>query len=313
VPLLANEDAALKQKLGGLIVHDSTAGPQGRAVTVRFKSPEYELADAVFPLILISHAGISKDSTREFRGYGTVGYAPEGYQPWADIADPAQSPYTAEAPIPLNVDYHLEVLARKQAHMVELLAALSQFDYLPPRFGYLSVPQDGTVRRLDILGGPETTESTDQLDKRLFTAAWSIRVSAEIFLSKIDQLTPAQRVVLDVVDGPAFQTGDLVHLDPPISVSKTQLVATTSTLPVGHVGVPYQYALSATGGTPPYSWSLESGSPPQGLVLASSGFVFGIPVTATTPSPASFVLGLTDSDSPPQVVRQTLTLAVSGS
>jgi hypothetical protein len=311
VVLLADEDAALKQKLGGLVVHDATAGQQGRAVTVRFKSPEYELADAVFPLILISHAGISKDSTREFRGYGTIGYAPEGYQPWADMTDPAQSPYMAEAPIPLNVDYHLEVTTRKQAHLVELIGKLSQFDYLPLRYGYLAIPQDGTVRRLDILAGPDITESTDQLDKRLFVATWSIRVSAEIFLSGIDQLTRVQEVVLDLVDAPAFQTGHLVPLDPPVTASRAQLVATTASLPAGRVGVPYQYALNAAGGTPPYTWALASGLLPQGLSLAPNGVVFGTPTAASVAVP--FVLGLSDSDSPSQVVRQTLTLAVSGS
>jgi hypothetical protein len=313
VPLLANEDAALKQKLGGLVVHDATAGPQGRAVTVRFKSPEYELADAVFPLILISHAGLSRDSTREARGYTRVGYAPEGYQPWADINDPAQSPYSAETPIPLNVDYRLDVLTRKQSHLVELLGRLCQFDFLPPRYGYLSVPQDGTVRRLDVLGGPDTTEATDHFDKRLFTASWSVRISAEIFLSQIDQLAPAQRVMLDLVDAQALQSGHLVHLDPTITVTKTQLTATTATLPAGQVGAPYQYALNATGGTPPYTWALESGLLPQGLVLTPSGLIVGTPTAATGSSPASFVIGLSDSDSPPQAIRQNLALAVSGS
>jgi hypothetical protein len=313
VPLLANEDAALKQKLEGLVVHDATAGPQGRAVTVRFKSPEYELADTVFPLILISHIGMSRDSTRESRGYVRLGYAPEGYQSWADITDPTQSPYTAEMPIPLSLDYHLEVLARKQAHLVELTGRLFQFDYLPPRFGYLAVPQDGTVRRLDLLSGPDIVESTDQFGKRLFTAGWSVRISAEIFLSQIDQLPPAQRVMLDLVDAQALHDGHLVHLDPTITVSKTLLVAATTALPAGRVGSPYQYALNATGGVPPYVWALESGALPQGLLLTPSGLIVGTPAAATGPSPASFTLGLSDSDSPSQAVTQNLTLAVSGS
>ena len=41
-------------------------------------------------------------------------------------------------------------------------------------------------------------------------------------------------------------------------------IATTS-LPDGTVGQPYSETLTATGGTPPYTWSLDTGSLPAGL------------------------------------------------
>ncbi|MFI9271875.1 putative Ig domain-containing protein [Kitasatospora sp. NPDC052896] len=313
MPLLMNEDGALKQKLEGLSVHDATTGPQGRTVTVRFKNPEYELADAGFPLILISHAGISRAQERESRGYVRLGYAPEGYAPWADINDPSQSPYSAQTPIPLNLDYQIEVYARKQAHMTELLGQLLQFDCLPPRFGYLSVPQDGTTRRLDILGGPESTESKDELGKRLFVAAWSVRVSAEIFLSEVDQLPPVQRVLLGLVDAGAYRDGQVVPLDPVIVSAPAMLTPAANALPPGIVGVPYLYSLAATGGIAPYNWTLRSGALPAGLAVSETGVVFGTPSVTTPTPPPSFSLGLSDSDTPPQVTQQTLALAISGS
>ncbi|KJK55360.1 Ig domain-containing protein [Saccharothrix sp. ST-888] len=282
-------------------------------MTIRFRNPEYELADSGFPLVLITHTGISRDTDREARGYTTIGYAPEGLAPWPDINDPTRSPYSAQMPVPLAIDYQIEAFTRKQAHMTELIGQLLQFDRLPPRFGYLQVPQDGTVRRLDILGGPESTETKDQLGKRLFVAAWSIRVSAELFLSEIDHLTQVQTIALDLVDAPAYAAGHQVPLDPTVRLSPVAVAPSASNAPPpALIGTPYQYALTATGGVPPYHWVLESGALPPGLALTEDGQLFGTP-TAPTVSPISLVFGLTDSDSPSQVARQTLSIAVSGS
>ena len=42
-----------------------------------------------------------------------------------------------------------------------------------------------------------------------------------------------------------------------------------SSLAAGTVGVPYSQALGASGGTPPYSWTVASGTLPAGLSLAA--------------------------------------------
>lgn len=198
MPLLANEDRALKLKLRGLTVHDATSGTSGRQVTVRYRDPEYQISDVVFPLILITHQGISRAQERESRGMIYTRYAPEGYAPWTDMTDLSRSPYWSEMPIPLDVTYQIDAYTRKTAHLIQLSTAMMRFDFLPERFGYLAVPEDGTVRRLDLMGGPEYGETRDEAGKRLFSAAWSIRVSAEIFLSDIYTVTPAERVVLDL-------------------------------------------------------------------------------------------------------------------
>ncbi|MCI0636065.1 MAG: putative Ig domain-containing protein, partial [Actinobacteria bacterium] len=83
---------------------------------------------------------------------------------------------------------------------------------------------------------------------------------------------------------------------------------TTTTLPDGQVGVPYSHTLAATGGTPPYAWSVDAGSLPPGLSLD--------PVTGTvsgTPSAAGsfpFTAKVTDSDAPAQEDTQALSVAV---
>jgi hypothetical protein len=55
------------------------------------------------------------------------------------------------------------------------------------------------------------------------------------------------------------------------------LCINTTTLPDGTVGVPYSAALTASGGTAPYTWSLVSGSLPPGLALSATGLVSGTP------------------------------------
>lgn len=221
MPFLLNEDKALKAKLQGLVVHDATSG-DGRRVTVRYRNPEYELADAVYPLILISHSRISRAEEREHRGYVRLHYAPEGYAPWPDMTDPAGSPYMAQMPVPVNVDYQIDAYARKETHLIEMVGALTGFHFLPDRFGYLPIGEDGTVRRLDLLGGPEFSESKDEQNKRLFIATWLIRVSSELFLSDIHTLTPAQRVLISWLDKGHFDEGHTVELDPPQAVTPSE-------------------------------------------------------------------------------------------
>lgn len=73
------------------------------------------------------------------------------------------------------------------------------------------------------------------------------------------------------------------------------LQITTNSLPGGTVGTAYSSTITATGGTPPYTWSTSSGSLPAGLQLnASSGTISGTPAAATT---ASFMAQVQDSKS----------------
>jgi|GEM_PF-1651304 len=47
----------------------------------------------------------------------------------------------------------------------------------------------------------------------------------------------------------------------------------------GHVGVPYEFSFSASGGRLPYTWSRPSGSLPPGLTLRTDGRIDGTPTT----------------------------------
>jgi chitinase len=59
-------------------------------------------------------------------------------------------------------------------------------------------------------------------------------------------------------------------------------VIVTASVPKAGVGVPYSHSLMAAGGTPPYTWSLESGPLPPDLSLAATGVISGAAVEAGT-------------------------------
>lgn len=78
-------------------------------------------------------------------------------------------------------------------------------------------------------------------------------------------------------------------------------------LPDAYAAVAYSQVLSASGGKPPYAFTLGSGSLPAGISLSTAGTLAG-----TTASSGSFPLDLvvSDSASPAQAWSKSLTLAV---
>lgn len=196
MPLFLNEDAAVKAKLQGLTVAD--VNDDARPVAVRYRAPEDAYASQTFPMIVIDRVDEVFDPQRAHTGYIQIPYVPEGYRPYPGAPGMAASPYWSEFPIPMFLDYAVTLLCRKAAHLTSLLAQLTTFDFLPPRYGYLVVPQDNTVRRLDVVGGPDTDAVRDEQGKRLLRAVWRIRTVAELLWAPIDTPVPATDLTLTV-------------------------------------------------------------------------------------------------------------------
>ena len=60
----------------------------------------------------------------------------------------------------------------------------------------------------------------------------------------------------------------------------TALSVTTASLANGYVAAAYSATLAATGGNPPYTWSLGGGALPPGLALVAAGSIAGTPTQA---------------------------------
>jgi hypothetical protein len=87
----------------------------------------------------------------------------------------------------------------------------------------------------------------------------------------------------------------------------TPLTIQTSSLATAIVGAAYTADLSASGGHPPYRWSLDTGVLPSGIQLNdATGTISG---TAVAPGQFSFNVGLADSDS--DTAQRTLSLSVA--
>jgi len=84
------------------------------------------------------------------------------------------------------------------------------------------------------------------------------------------------------------------------------LAVATTALPDATNGITYSGLLSATGGTPPYTWSLAGGVLPASLIMAPNGIVSGIP--NDVPGTYNLVVSVADTAVPPAVATAPVTL-----
>jgi hypothetical protein len=80
------------------------------------------------------------------------------------------------------------------------------------------------------------------------------------------------------------------------SAANLPLAISTPLLPTGGLGVPYDLDLYASGGEPPYAWTLEAGSSlPPGLSLSTAGTISGSP---TSVGSWAFSVSVADASTP---------------
>lgn len=93
-----------------------------------------------------------------------------------------------------------------------------------------------------------------------------------------------------------------------LTIVPPPLIVATSTLPIGQTNTAYSANLVATGGTPPYTWALTSGSLPAGLALTrGTGTISGTPTVFIYNTPLTFTV--TDSSTP--VLSQSAALPLT--
>ena len=96
-----------------------------------------------------------------------------------------------------------------------------------------------------------------------------------------------------------------------INVSARRLIFSTTTLPQGTEGTSYRQTISVTGGTPPYTWEISSGTLPSGLSLnLANGIISGTPDQGTAGT-YSFTVTVTDSSTPQFSSDESLSLVIA--
>ena len=193
MPFIINEDAALKTLLSGITVSDS--GNATRPVAVYYGQPDKDIRQQSYPYITLDLVGVREDTERAHRGSVDLTYTPEGMTP----------NYTTESqpvnfPIPVDLIYQVSTWSRQPRHDRQIMAKLFAPGRLPLRFGQLTIPEDSTMRRLDMLGFSK--RDTTEGGKRLFSNVYNIRISAELFP---DQLSAVYEVT-DVNTSLGYQT-----------------------------------------------------------------------------------------------------------
>lgn len=87
------------------------------------------------------------------------------------------------------------------------------------------------------------------------------------------------------------------------------LVINQQTAPPAYLGQKFTWRLTASGGTPPYTWQITSGRLPSKLSLdASSGMITGMPAEV---GQYFISVAVTDSSSPPLEARSNFTITVT--
>jgi uncharacterized protein (TIGR03437 family) len=149
--------------------------------------------------------------------------------------------------------------------------------------GIVGIKYSQTFTASGGLGSYTITLSPSAPPGLTFTAS-----GATATLSGIPTMSGSFPLTVQVTDGTSTLPRNYT-----LAISASALSIQTTSLPGGTTGISYAATLSATGGTPPYTWSLLPGNGlPSGLSLLPSGIITGSPNGYGT---VSFGVMVTDS------------------
>lgn len=217
---LLAEDAALKARFSGLTVNDDRNNM--RPVQVFFRYPEGE-TERLYPFITIEMIDIVHARNRQhsevyleyieegkpkhdeiMSGPNALKYWPsQGPNPEGYIEALAADGIISGEFVPVDILYQVSTFTRSALHDRQLSSQMLS-TIVPFRKGFIDIPADGTIRRLDLLDWT----TADLLDpeagyrKRIFRKIYTLQMSAEIpstDLHEIYQITSSS-VTLNVID-----------------------------------------------------------------------------------------------------------------
>lgn len=201
------EDAAIKARFANLTVSDDRTNE--RAVSVFFRYPEGE-TEKHYPFItvelvdLIHNKSVQHSETSYYYGNGRndVDYYP------SELGSSALDGYVPEdgfvkldSFVPVTLLYQISTYTRSALHDRQLTSKILR-RVAPFRRGFIEIPEDGTIRRFDLMGW----SSSDLLDqesgyrKRIFRKVYTLQMSAEIPTSDINTVQQATTVVGSIIN-----------------------------------------------------------------------------------------------------------------
>jgi hypothetical protein len=210
---LLAEDAAVKARFQNISVSDDRN--QTRVAKVFFRYPDGE-TEREYPFITIENLGISHDRRLQhseqvyyFAASGSaslgptfVDYYPSELNSAGMLVELGNSPYLAtDSFIPVSLMYQISTYARSAIHDRQLSSKILR-RVLPFRRGFIDVPEDGTIRRFDLMGW----SNADLLDgeagyrKRIFRKVYTVQMSAEIPASDLYGLKQVTSVVGNITN-----------------------------------------------------------------------------------------------------------------
>lgn len=206
---LLAEDAAVKNRFSNISVSDDR--DPVRIAKVFFRYPEGE-REKEYPFITIEHVGLSHNrslqQSEQFYYYSNsvagaslspeyIDYYPSELDSSGMATELGTDKYLrTESFVPVTLIYQIATYARSALHDRQLTSKILR-RVAPFRRGFIEVPEDGTIRRFDLI----SWSNSDLLDgeagyrKRIFRKVYTIHMSAEITSSDLTAVKQVTSVV----------------------------------------------------------------------------------------------------------------------
>lgn len=193
------EDAAIKRRILNIPVTDDRKNQ--RICDVFFRYP-HDVTEKAYPfltidLLNITHATERQQSettyystddttnmtaTQAARYRDDLAYYPSTYtQAQLDALNPAGTFISTDSFIPVDLLYQVTSYARSQDHDRQITALMLR-RISPFRRGFIDIPEDGTIRRFDLLNWSSSNllDQESAYTKRIFRKVFTLRINAEI-------------------------------------------------------------------------------------------------------------------------------------